>query len=759
MQFRYTIIDYTTNPYGESTVVQEPIGWDGLILKIDRDREYHGFFEYSENELSGLSFYNDAHDILKAAFDDYGIEAFVEIKIEIFCEDWQELYTGRVDFDRTTFSCGLKGCFADVAISKSNCLMAFNNRIDQPVSLGGLTTFGGVDLNEYAGLRFMMELPGKKTLFAFSGTSTFENTFCDFNTPTSGCDEQASYNPLYTFGGDIHRYQHFWQFPILNVSDSSLEVIENSEFQLHNELTSPFIGWYDYCPGIYQYDGYNSLNCSNQVTILFSGGGDFSDLTTETRSYRASAQIVIKRPGQPAELLAEHIIQHCTPFCGLSFTKPFTFNLAASVQVNPGDRIYCHLVVNQYTYIGSGSGAVANPTQIVWDFYDYDISISSVSNCEATEANVNLVNESLSRITEIITDDCLRVKSDYFGRTDSEPYTSDSDGCGSLEVITDGLSIRQALLQNGNPPIYTLSFKDLITGLSAIHNLGYGIEDNTVDGGDWIRVEPFEYFYDNTVVKNLPNVPNLKSTVLTEMYVTKFMTGYQKWQAEEFGGQQDFHGIREYRTSLKTIYSVLDRICKFIASGYSIEVTRRQFGSNNKDWRFDNDTFIICVKRASGNYEVDIPNIDTSGNIYDPNTTYNIAITPARNAMRWVKRIAQSLLPNWAGNILSFAAGQGNYVAEALQNGDCVIEAAQLSESQNIESTTFATLPTPLMYNILDEFEYPLSYADYQLLIANKYKKLTYSCNNGENITGYIKSITYKPTDGKATFQLIRAYE
>ena len=59
-----------------------------------------------------------------------------------------------------------------------------------------------------------------------------------------------------------------------------------------------------------------------------------------------------------------------------------------------------------------------------------------------TESTVYLVNEALSRLAEIITNDNFRVYSDYFGRTDAEPYLSGSDGPAGLIVITNGLLIR-----------------------------------------------------------------------------------------------------------------------------------------------------------------------------------------------------------------------------------------------------------------------------------------------------------------------------
>ena len=38
-------------------------------------------------------------------------------------------------------------------------------------------------------------------------------------------------------------------------------------------------------------------------------------------------------------------------------------------------------------------------------------------------------------------------------------------------------------------------------------------------------------------------------------------------------------------------------------------ITRRKGNADSKDWRFDNDTFIICLRRYYGGLEVEQGNI------------------------------------------------------------------------------------------------------------------------------------------------------
>ena len=46
MALRFTIIDYTNDANGISTQVKEPVGWDGISVRLKRDKTWHGFFDF-----------------------------------------------------------------------------------------------------------------------------------------------------------------------------------------------------------------------------------------------------------------------------------------------------------------------------------------------------------------------------------------------------------------------------------------------------------------------------------------------------------------------------------------------------------------------------------------------------------------------------------------------------------------------------------------------------------------------------------------
>ena len=90
----------------------------------------------------------------------------------------------------------------------------------------------------------------------------------------------------------------------------------------------------------------------------------------------------------------------------------------------------------------------------------------------------------------------------YFGRTDSQPYAVDTDGNGSLEVVTDGIRVRrQENKIPGKTSLFSLSLQDVFEGISPIHNIGMGVEpDTNRTGYNRLRVEPWDFFYNNDII-------------------------------------------------------------------------------------------------------------------------------------------------------------------------------------------------------------------------------------------------------------------
>ncbi|MEO5888932.1 MAG: hypothetical protein ABIQ31_01705, partial [Ferruginibacter sp.] len=237
-----------------------------------------------------------------------------------------------------------------------------------------------------------------------------------------------------------------------------------------------------------------------------------------------------------------------------------------------------------------------------------------------------------------------------------------------------------------------------------------------------------------------------------------FQFGYQKWEAEEYNGLDEFLTKITGRTTLNKIKNDLVKLSKWIASGYALEVTRRKGDDNTKDWRYDKETFIICCKRnGSNDIVVELGNVLDPENIIDPDTIYNYRISPIRNAMRWMNKIFESYRQFGGDCKLIFTDGDGNYFAKGqMDSTDCRQENGPIQENQTIDLSIYEDTDDakPFLLPERVSFQYPMSSGDSRRIKANPYG-LIYFSNDCEEGYGYIDTINYVPEEGKATFSLI----
>jgi hypothetical protein len=141
-----------------------------------------------------------------------------------------------------------------------------------------------------------------------------------------------------------------------------------------------------------------------------------------------------------------------------------------------------------------------------------------------------------------------------------------------------------------------------------------GVEpDTNRTGYNRLRVEPWTYFYEDTVIMECKGINNLSLKANDKEIYSTYQFGYNKWEAEQYTGLDEFLTKRGYRLTLSEINNALSKISTFISSGYASEVTRRVGNNNSKDWRYDNDTFIYCLKRSGFSVSINAFSITVQG--------------------------------------------------------------------------------------------------------------------------------------------------
>lgn len=650
-------------------MIDEPIGWDNIVMRLKRDKTWQGFFDFfgfDSAEIGGMQFINDAADVLKTAYEFKGVEAYVVLKIEFACsdtDDYELLYSGRFSFESYKFVCG-EMCYVECGIEDGSCLMTFRNRYDQKVNVDDISGFDEdcqviaedviVNFTTPGTIVFptilIVDLTGKRIVISGSDSNdgvytvlTFSNGggFCTITvdpltiseadqtiTVKSYClpaydglnkeivmpsktilfandweitSDFLAYSDEILYlqpGGIVANYAFGFDWAVDNLTDipTSNRLRVNGAWL--SGATAPLFLYAENYEGIINFDLSENLDCSGEVDIEIEIDGLFELNSIDAVQFDGTillSHIYADGTAAPAVTLQSGL------GCAGCNTTSDVINVSYSgtKTIRKGDRLFLWIAVTNMQY-------TTGPTQP----FDIEITIDSASlkvkaatKCEQTTAKVYMINETLSRVSEIITNDCLRVYSDYYGRTDAEPYPSDENGCAGLRCFTSGQKIRLKdrpafKLDLGQlVPKFTVSMKDLFDGLNAIDNIGLGIEDDPNRTGEQlIRIEQVRYFYNNTVAMECLNARELTREVNMSKIFSIIKIGYDKWETENVNGLNDVFGKREFRTSLKSIRNNYERISKLIASDYAIEITRRQYGTSTKDWKYDNDTFIICLK-------------------------------------------------------------------------------------------------------------------------------------------------------------------
>lgn len=729
--------------YLDDLEIEEPQGFADIVLNMKRDDNWHGIF--FEASTSDLSFYGAAASYLKEVKRTQGLKADVTFKALQACgiyEDLEVIFEGRLDFGKYTESCG-NLCLVKVPVEQTGCLMTLRNKYDQKVDIDNdLALDKLTPLQDYAQLGQTISLPAIALDARVEGyVDANQINSWSGNVPAGG-DDLIFVRPNYLderFNAiDIGQLTAInnsnYPSPItpqLLVDQSQTKKCFNDDYPYSARMKG---NWFatPYLTG--------TVTQVDAILFLWDGEGDINaDSTTIEHHVVFSGSMAMPISDQP-------------------FDESFSGTIT-NEQITDGMGVYLTLIFHTTSTTDGLPQAEISAGAIFDEETFFKISTSNI--CPDTTAQYYMMHETLSRVTESITNGCLRVKSDYYGRTDSQPYTATEDGCGALRFVTSGLKIRKAL-----NPAFFVSLKDLFDGLRGIDNIGIGIEGNPfIPGYDWLRVEPVEYFYQDDEILRLPYVPQPEISVQEQLHYSLIKSGYQKWEVERVNGLDEPNSNREYRTSLTSINNPLDITSKLIAGSYPIEITRQQSFADTgaADTTYDNETFIVCVERQAYNFIVERGNVDNAANIFSPQTLYNWRIRPFSNLMRWFKSIANSYPDLYSSeHKLYFSSGTGNFIAEGeLSSTDCKLENGAKAENRDLGILDFANQneATPLWKPDYATFRYPLSVADYKTLKSNPYGYISFQCGTGEWKKGYVQEVRYQLNKGEASFVLKLKYE
>jgi hypothetical protein len=272
---------------------------------------------------------------------------------------------------------------------------------------------------------------------------------------------------------------------------------------------------------------------------------------------------------------------------------------------------------------------------------DYDIARVTLelnSHFDETTTKAWAIHELFSRLTHATSNEPSSFRSNYFGRTNSQPFSYPVTGCGGYTAITNGLKLRQ---YEDERSAIIVSIQDLLDSMDSLHGIGWGVLNNKM------IVEPIEYFYQSNVLKKLDFVPSFEMRIAQDKYVNEIQIGYEKWETEDVNGLEEPNSIHSYSLPKVQRKNRIDKISPYIGGSYAIETTRRRPQSifTTFDWKFDTDNFILALKHNVNELNVceKDENFSNVTNLLEPDTTYNLRYSPARNLLRQLKAFTGGL--------------------------------------------------------------------------------------------------------------------
>jgi hypothetical protein len=723
-RFRFTLKHSSGNK-----VISEPEGWRDIKITLERDKEFHSLIEGIETPFvfyGSNGVHDGGRDFIKNINNVYGVDAQITVLIEISEDEvmYVTLFTGLVDMQSLQ---DIDSRRLQAVITRDDLWAKFKARYDTSVDLKGLVSQDNTVVSALPQVN--LQLTSQKLRQKFKKS-------VHYNDANTG---------LFPIAEDVDVVLNTDYYMLFDTSYQELdEITDRYEYgtQIDDIKPTDILKYYF----AVEYAG--SYRTVTNPKFYFVFNGTVNGTVKWYLAYRKSG------------VLTETQIGSTIAISGLTPNDPIGPTIDNTTDLLPGDEIYVYgvlrlstggpgLHVNYFSDFDSNTGAPFVPVYT-------SLEVTADTIFPETNSESFFVHD----VAGLIADRIISLNafySDYLGSAQTKYRTYGVSGCGFPLMLIRGLQLRQYLLVD-KP--FSISFKSWWDGINPIANLG--LTYDRVNGVDVIRVEQKKFFYDDNPILYLDWVNNITEGYDKEFIFNKISIGYKEWQSEDSSGIDDPQTKHEYAALFKTAGTAIDMQSDFIAASLAIETTRRTTKKKSSDYKFDDKTFIVAINPTAisspaNSYHPELQeNFSAVGNLINNTTRYNLALTPARNLLRWANLLFGCLQKNIT-SFLKFNGGEGNYDMFSLYNsskpGICFNKTSEfLYEKQDISLTTYNPLIGYLFQPITYQFEFPISLDNYFLMRNNRTRAIAISTTDSNHIICHIKKLDYDPLKSVGTF-------
>lgn len=716
-----------------STIVEEPVGWDGISCSFTRNMSHHGIF--SNINTSDFEWVDTAYDLLLAEYNAQGANGNYQLLIEYECADcdgYTTYFQGKFDFNTLERQC-LDYCFIKCSVTTTRCADIFLSRMGQDVNVLSTENFDGETI---APMGYNpLNIEGQDIFVQNKGDNDNGDNFNATATDTSNLTGARYFSiPVYLPNNPIIEFGEF------NVNNISPSIVYDTD-GINNWTTLPIAPseitkFFDF---IYLYQPIPD-DCVDVINVNWRTKGNFNI----TPNFNGTIDRLILRAQQVLPLTGLLTdLGTILVATGVAFTNgvqtTIAFDESNTASFNNG-IIYQYVTFYWQVEIVKTTASALDQTIFGIDYESggvnyFNMEANSACGASVTDS-VYLPNLLEWLPTAYLPTDCPTLE--------VEPNLRD---CLERYSVTKGSMLRN-VTEPSVPQLFT-NYEFMFDQCRKIFNIGWGFNNNDTE----LTIANIEDFYQSTIIVDVGLLNKATFTTAKDLVYGTITIGYNKWEAEEYNGLDEMNTERQYRRNINSNPSELDLMSDIITAGYTIEVTRRknQANTGTSDWRYDDDIFLINTFVDEGSLYAYRGASDTA-NMYSPSTRMNLRLTPVRNLMRWFKTLAGAQ-PTITNETLKFTSGTGNYLAESRFADQCFIETGVVSEQQNIISTDVVA-PTPIWKTIYATFDAPLTMVQFEAIKTNVYGAIRFRCGN-DLYLGNIVTLSHEPNTGLASFKLL----
>ena len=723
--------------------IDEPLGWPGARLILERDSEYSSLIERFDGAFTFFGdngIVNGGISIIKFIENKYGLDADLEINADISFDggvSWQNVFNGLYDFSENEEN-NLNQIKS--AIIRNDFWTKFINRSETQVDLQSSTGLDGstIDVISPINISLSSQIISKSSTYNGSIVPT-DPSLPEYNMPTGGAIDASGPTDDFTFYSqatiDIDQNEIDDSFqPILDFINVVSDITPNIELPEEGGVMDIY----------FDIDSVISLTLDGEI-FASSEEVDPSAIT----SIDVGADIYLQKNNDSPIFMCGGVDSSSgvsTPHTGLPvlFTKGFDISLSApghqtiTTSVNDSVKLYVVWSITFNIDVGANTGVIKwSSRTLTLDRFEPRAKFVIASTYKDTTAEAFLIHDAARSIIDRITGVNSSLQSNYLGNSNTSPSYVD-DGCASNFVCTKGLQIRGYLMADKR---MQMSFKQWWDGAHPIFNFGLGYTDDNK-----IEIEPREYFYDDEMSVLFDNVENITRRYDQDKIFNKIDIGFQKWQSENISGIDDPQTKHSYATRFKKVGKSISILSDWIAASLAIETTRRAKKKKSADYKYDDETFIISVNASTLNPELD-ENFSTISNLNNSDTRYNIRLSPSRILVtNWFKYI-NGALQSYIGSFYKFVSGEGNYNMVSDITSGCN-NSGPIAEDQNFQIYNDVGY---LHLADLFEIKIPMTWEQYSTIRQNRKKAIGISRTTYNHTAFFIKVLEYEVSNALAT--------